>query len=36
MKAEILPSGMDFLKGRKYRILVLPDLHIPIDMDSWR
>jgi len=36
MKAEILPSGMDFLKGRKYRILVLPDLHIPIDMDLKR
>ncbi len=33
MKADILPSSMDFLTKRKYKILVLPDLHIPIDMD---
>lgn len=32
MKAQILPVPINILKGN-YRVLVLPDLHIPIDMD---
>lgn len=32
MKAEILPSKISVLSG-DYKILVLPDLHVPIDMD---
>jgi len=32
MKVEILPSSIKILKNN-YKILVLPDLHIPIDMD---
>ncbi|MCM8804135.1 MAG: metallophosphatase family protein [Candidatus Omnitrophica bacterium] len=32
MRAEILPSQIGILK-EEYKILVLPDLHIPIDME---